>query len=88
MSPERIAELLRRALPDARVRVEDTTGTGDHFQALVVSAAFEGKSLVEQHQILYGALRAEMEGPIHALALRTFTPSRAREAGIDEESSP
>jgi stress-induced morphogen len=85
ITPERIRALIQAALADARVNVEDTTGTGDHFQAVVVSAEFEGKSLVEQHQMVYGALRQEMAGAIHALQLRTYTPSKARAAGVTEE---
>jgi stress-induced morphogen len=86
MSPDEIRLLIRQAIPDARVKLQDLTGTGDHFEALVVSAAFEGKSLVEQHQMVYGALREAMKGPLHALQLRTLTPGKARDAGHSEES--
>jgi stress-induced morphogen len=52
----------------------DLTGTKDHYQARIVSSAFAGKSLVSQHQLVYRALGAAMSGPIHALALKTYTP--------------
>ncbi len=74
MQAEQIAGLVRTGLPDARVRVIDETGTGDHFQATVVSPAFAGKSLVERHQMVYGSLQGAMAGPIHALSLKTYTP--------------
>lgn len=69
------AELERRikeALPDAEVRVVDTTGGGDHFEATVVSAAFAGLPLVRQHQMVYAPLRDLLDsGALHALALKT-----------------
>jgi stress-induced morphogen len=77
MSPDVIQTRIRTALPDAQVQVVDTTGTGDHFAATVVSAAFSGKSLVEQHQLVYRAVSDLIHGsaaPIHALALTTRTP--------------
>lgn len=65
------------------VELEDMTGTKDHWQAVVVAAAFEGKSRVQQHQLVYRALGELMTGPVHALALQTFTPEawKARAAG-------
>jgi stress-induced morphogen len=66
---------LREAFPNSEVEITDLTGGQDHFQARIVSTAFEGKSPVEQHQLVYGALAEEMKGPIHALALRTYTPA-------------
>lgn len=70
-SPETIKTLLISAFPDARVEVTDLTGTQDHFQALVVTRAFDGKSRVEQHKMVYAALGELMEADIHALALTT-----------------
>ncbi len=70
-SPKTVESLLVAAFPGARVEVTDLTGTEDHFQALVVAAAFEGKSRIEQHQMVYAALGDLMKGPIHALALTT-----------------
>ena len=62
------------AIPDARVDVRDTTGGGDHWAATVVSPAFEGKTLVERHRMIYAALGDWMRAEIHALALTTQTP--------------
>ena len=72
-----IAAMIKQALPDADVTIEDTRGDGDHYAALVVSAAFRGKSRVQQHQIVYAALRGKMGGELHALALQTSTPEDA-----------
>jgi stress-induced morphogen len=71
-SPATIRSRLLAAFPDARVEVTDLTGTEDHFQALVVTSAFEGKSRVDQHKMVYAALGdALASGAIHALALTT-----------------
>ncbi|HEY8039173.1 MAG TPA: BolA family transcriptional regulator [Polyangiaceae bacterium] len=72
-SPELVRARLLAAFPDARVEVTDLTGTQDHFQALVVTAAFDGKSRVEQHKMVYAALGGLMDADIHALALTTRT---------------
>ena len=58
------------------VAVDDLTGTKDHFQAVVVSPAFASMSRVEQHQAVYRALGELMAGPVHALALQTYTPEK------------
>jgi stress-induced morphogen len=71
-----IEERIREALPAVHVQVQDATGGGDHFQAVIVSTAFEGKTRVQQHQLVYGILGDDMKGAIHALALRTFTPEQ------------
>ena len=70
-SPDVIQARLLTALPGARIEVRDTTGGGDHFAALVVSPAFDGKSPIERHRMVYAALGELMDGPIHALALTT-----------------
>lgn len=75
VEPEVLETRIRAALPDAEhVRIEDLTGTKDHFQAVVVSPAFRAMSRVEQHQAVYRALGELMAGPVHALALQTYTP--------------
>lgn len=74
MSPTEVRDQLVTAFPDARVDLVDLTGTQDHYQATIVSAAFEGKTPIQQHQLVYRALGAAMDGPIHALALQTYTP--------------
>jgi len=77
MSPDEIKSTLEKALPGATVEVQDYTGGGNHFQVLVVSASFEGKGLVDQHQMVYGALRESLGNErIHALALKTYTPEQ------------
>ncbi len=74
IEPSEVHRRLQSAFPDAEVEVEDLTGTKDHYQARIVSESFSGRSKVEQHQMVYGALEEEMKGPIHALALKTYTP--------------
>jgi acid stress-induced BolA-like protein IbaG/YrbA len=75
ISPEQVEAMIKAELPDAQVQVQDLTGGGDHLQAIVVSSQFAGKSLVKQHQLIYGALREAMASEaIHALALKTYTP--------------
>jgi len=76
MHPEKIQKLIAQALPESEVVVQDLTGSSDHFQALVISPAFEGKTMVEQHQLVYQALGDSMKEAIHALALKTFTPEQ------------
>ena len=77
VSPEDIRQRIEEALPGALVTVADSTGAGDHFEVRVRAAAFVGRTLVEQHQLVYGALGTLM-GRIHALALQTETPQEAR----------
>jgi stress-induced morphogen len=72
-TPEEIRRSVETALPGARVHVEDTTGAGDHFELEVSAAEFAGKTLVEQHQLVYRALGSLMPR-IHALSLRTAAP--------------
>jgi stress-induced morphogen len=62
---------IEQAIPDSHVEVEDWTGGGDHFRATIVSAAFTGKSRIEQHRMVYAVFGAEIGGPIHALSLTT-----------------
>ena len=76
VTPQLVKETIAAKLPDAHVEVQDLTGGGDHYQALVVSSAFEGKNLVKQHQLVYGALQEDLDSnAIHALALKTYTPA-------------
>jgi stress-induced morphogen len=74
MQPAEIEALIKAALPDAQVTIEDLAGDGDHYAASVVSEAFRGKSRVQQHQIVYAALQGRMGGELHALALQTSAP--------------
>ena len=77
MDPAEIERLIRESLPDAAVSIEDLAGDGDHYAARVVSAAFAGKTRVQQHQMVYQALQGRMGGELHSLALRTSTPDSA-----------
>ena len=74
MEAAEIERLIKEELPDARVLIEDLRGDGDHYAALVTSATFAGKSRVQQHQMVYGALRGRMGSELHALALQTALP--------------
>lgn len=75
ISPAQVEAMIKAELPDAEVQVQDLTGGGDHYQVTVVSSLFEGKGLVKQHQMVYGALKQAMSSEaIHALALKTSTP--------------
>lgn len=77
INPEQLATMIRDELPDAKVQLEDLTGGGDHYQAIIVSEAFAGKTLVQQHQMVYKAVNAVMaDESLHALALKTFTPEK------------
>jgi stress-induced morphogen len=75
-SAERISTLIEAGLPDCTAIVEDPANDGVHFQARVVSSAFEGISRVQQHQLVYATLGDHMRQDIHALALRCFIPER------------
>ncbi|HET6612264.1 MAG TPA: BolA family transcriptional regulator [Kofleriaceae bacterium] len=75
MNEQTIIDKIRAALPDAEVTLRDLTGTADHWEATIISAAFTGKSLMERHRLVYAALAEEMKGPIHALTLKTLTPN-------------
>ena len=74
MDAAEIEALIKAALPDAVVTIEDLAGDGDHYAATVVSSAFKGISRVKQHQIVYAALQGRMGGALHALALQTSAP--------------
>ena len=77
MSATDIERMIREAIPGARVTIEDLRGDGDHYAAHVVSAAFRGKSRVQQHQMVYQALKGRMGGELHAMALQTSVPDGA-----------
>lgn len=70
-----LTNLIRAEIPDAEVGVVDRTGTMDHFNVTVRSTAFRGKTLIEQHQLVYGALGAALkDGRVHAVELKTIVP--------------
>ena len=74
MSASDIEVLIKEALPDAKVTIRDLAGDGDHYAAEVVSESFRGKTRVQQHQMVYDALKGSMGGALHALALQTSAP--------------
>lgn len=75
ISPGELKAMIQAGLPEADVQVQDLTGGGDHYQVVVISPAFAGKNLVQQHQLVYRAVQSAMAtDQIHALALKTFTP--------------
>ena len=76
MEPESVKELIAKGIPDAKIEVIDTTGTKDHFSAVVISSSFEGLSLIDQHKQVYKAVGKHMTKEIHALQLKTFSPEQ------------
>ncbi|MEC4679678.1 MAG: BolA family transcriptional regulator [Nitrospirota bacterium] len=82
ISPDEIKSTLEKALPESTIVVQDLTGGGDHYQVMIVSPSFEGKGLVEQHQLVYGVLKDAIGSErIHALALKTYTPEQGERLG-------
>ncbi len=77
MAAHEIEQLIQESIPDAVVQVDDLRGDGDHYAARVTSPAFKGKTRVEQHQMVYKALRGRMGDQLHALALQTSVPTDA-----------
>ena len=75
MQAKDIEVLIKEAFPDAAVQITDLAGDGDHYAATVVSSAFKGKTRVQQHQMVYAALKGRMGGELHALALTTSAPA-------------
>jgi acid stress-induced BolA-like protein IbaG/YrbA len=80
LKPEQLQASIERSLPGSKVQVEDMKGTGDHFQVIVIAEQFAGKPLIEQHQMVYDALKEEIAGELHAVGLKTFSPEAWRRA--------
>ncbi|MCM1984379.1 MULTISPECIES: BolA family protein [Cyanophyceae] len=75
VTADQVISMIQTDMPDAEVQVNDLTGGGDHLEVTVVSEAFAGRSLVQQHQLVYKAVQSAMSSEaIHALALKTYTP--------------
>jgi stress-induced morphogen len=74
MDAEEIEKLIKEDFPDAIISIEDLRGDGDHYAATIVSTAFSGKTRVQQHQMVYSALKGRMGNELHALALQTSSP--------------
>ena len=77
MSADVLRAHLVEAFPDADIAIDDLAGDGDHYRARIVSTAFKGLPRVRQHQLVYGALKGQMGGELHALALETSAPAEA-----------
>ena len=82
MDASEIERLIKARIPDAEVTIRDLAGDGDHYAATVLAESFRGKSRVQQHQIVYEALKGEMGGKLHALALQTGTPEQLKASGV------
>ena len=76
MDAREIERLIKTSIPDAEVTIRDLAGDGDHYAATVLAESFRGKSRVQQHQLVYNALKGQMGGALHALALQTGLPER------------
>jgi stress-induced morphogen len=74
MDANEIERLIKERIPDADVTIRDLAGDGDHYAATVIAESFRGKSRVQQHQMVYEALKGQMGGQLHALALQTGVP--------------
>lgn len=74
MSAVEIESMIKEAFPDASIAIDDLRGDGDHYAATIISSAFAGKSRVQQHQLVYKALKGKMGNELHALALTTSAP--------------
>jgi acid stress-induced BolA-like protein IbaG/YrbA len=80
VSPDQVEQAIKAQIPDAQVQV--ITPDGEHYEVTVVSSQFEGKGLVQQHQLVYRAIQEDMHsGAIHAMAVKTFTPQAWQAAG-------
>ncbi len=75
MSAAEIEQMIQDAFPDASIEIDDLRGDGDHYAAKIVSGAFVGKTRVQQHQLVYKALKGKMGNELHALALQTAAPA-------------
>jgi stress-induced morphogen len=75
MERDAIEKLIKDGIPDATIEITDLAGDKDHYAAVVISAAFAGKTKLQQHRIVYQALGDHMGNALHALQLTTFAPS-------------
>ncbi len=89
MDANEIKRLIKASIPDAEVTIRDLAGDGDHYAAMIVSETFRGKSRLQQHQLVYAALKGQMGGVLHALALQTGVPEKdvGQQPEIDESST-
>jgi acid stress-induced BolA-like protein IbaG/YrbA len=81
LSPQTLTQLIQTHLPDAQVELQDLTGGGDHWQAVIVSPIFAGKNQVQRHQMVYQALEVVLQSnELHALTMKTLTPQECEQA--------
>lgn len=80
-----ITTRIQGAYPGAEVKLTDLTGTRDHWEALIISEAFEGVRLIKRQQGVYQALGELMSGPVHAFTMQTLTPSEAEAKGLSAQ---
>jgi|TARA_B100001079_G_C16267533_1_gene450606 stress-induced morphogen len=71
MNLEEIENLIKEAIPDAIINIQDLAGDSNHYSAIIISSLFKGKSKIEQHKIVYNALKGKMGNELHALAIKT-----------------
>jgi len=82
MTPAQLKARIETLAPGTQADVFDLTGTMDHYRAIVISPAFEGKMMIEQHRMVFGTVQAEVDsGEVHALTLKTFTPEQFEKFG-------
>jgi acid stress-induced BolA-like protein IbaG/YrbA len=81
MTPTELKARIESLAPGTRAEVTDLTGTMDHYQAVVISPVFEGKMMIEQHRMVYGLFKSEIDSnEVHALTLKTYTPQQYSKA--------
>ena len=71
MNLSEIENLVKEAIPDAVINIQDLVGDGNHYSATIISSIFKGKSKIEQHKIVYNALKGKMGNELHALSIKT-----------------
>jgi len=81
LAPETLTQLIQTHLTDAQVELQDLTGGGDHWQAVIISANFAGKNQVQRHQMVYQAVQSVLQSnELHALTMKTFTPEEWKQS--------
>lgn len=81
MTPDQLKTRIETLAPGTQAEIIDLTGTQDHYQAVIVSPAFQGKLMIEQHRMVMGILQAEIDsGEVHALTMKTFSPAQFEKA--------
>ncbi len=83
MDFQNVKDLITKGIPDAHVEVTDLTGTRDHLGLMIISDAFEGKMLIQQHQMIMDLLKESLKAEIHAVQLKTMTKTQAKNRGIN-----